>query len=99
MIQPLSHSCSTSNLLVPAPGQFNIMSARFPGLLLKRMEHIDRVPNRSDVDYPPLPQHADADFPYPRTDRLHWFPVPRLKAVLDRAKLETCCRRASSGKF
>ena len=66
------------------------MPAHFSSLLLKRMEHIYRIPKLSHVNYPPFAQNVDPYFICARPDCLYGLPVARIKSILNRAELETC---------
>ena len=54
------------------------------------MEHMDRIPKLSDINYSPLTEGVDSDFIHARADYVHGFPVARFKSVLNRTKIEPC---------
>ena len=54
----------------------------------KAWSTVNRFSMRCNIYHSPLSQYADTDFPHSRTYRLHWLPVGRLNAVLDRPEFE-----------
>src|SRR5882672_1785995 len=74
---------------IPALGQVQVAFQGLRSSLLERMQHVDRLRKRRNVEDPVFKPRSNPDFAHARTDSQHRFPVVGFEPLLNPAKLKS----------